>query len=128
MLLDKGAAHPFDFDDCEYSWFASDVAIALYYAAGFDGPTVLAPWTDMDQRSFCSHFLKDFMAGYRTENRLDPGWLRQIPGFMRLRALIMYVLARKHLDLTSLTESERATLMFHRDAVAQDAWADLKLE
>ena len=47
ILLDKGAVHAYDFDDCEYSWFASDIAIALYYAAGFDGPTVLAPWTDM---------------------------------------------------------------------------------
>ena len=125
ILLDDGVVCPYDFDDCEYSWFASDIASALYYAAGFDGPTVLAPWTEMDQRSFCAHFLKHFMAGYRTENQLHPDSLRSIPDFMRLRALIMYVLALKHLDLSSLTESERLTLGFHRDAIVHDTWADL---
>jgi Ser/Thr protein kinase RdoA (MazF antagonist) len=126
--LDKGVIHPFDFDDCEYSWFASDVAIALYYAAGFDTTAVLARWTGMDRRSFSSHFLEHFMAGYRTEHRLDPDWLRPIPDFLRLRALIMYVIGLQHLDLNSLTQSERKDLMFHRDAIVDDAWTDLSLD
>ena len=128
ILLDNGVIHPYDFDDCECSWFASDVAIALYYAAGFDASTTLALWTDMDRQSFSSHFLKHFMAGYRTENRLDPEWLRHIPDFLRLRALIMYVIGRQHLDTETLTPSERATLTFHRDAIVYDAWADLSIE
>ena len=127
ILLDGSDIHPYDFDDCEYSWFASDIAIALYYAAGLDSDTVLAPWTDMDRRSFCAHFLNHFMSGYRTENSLDPQWLRQVPDFLRLRALIMYVIGLQHLDVDRLTGSERAQLAFHRDAVVHDAWAELSL-
>ena len=127
ILLDGHAIHPYDFDDCEYSWFASDVAIALYYAAGFDEDTVFAPGTDTDRQSFSGHFLKHFMAGYRTENSLDPQWLRQVPDFLRLRALIMYVIGLQHLDMDRLTSSERATLKFHRDAIVNDAWAELSL-
>ena len=127
ILLDNRTIHPIDFDDCEYSWFASDVAIALYYAAGFDADTVLSPWTDMDRRSFCAHFLKHFMAGYRTENRLDQVWLGHVPDFLRLRALIMHVIGLQHLDVDRLTGSERAQLVFHRDAIVNDAWAELSL-
>lgn len=64
-----------DFDDAVYHWFAMDVTTAL---ASYEG----------SNRELAQ---KQFMAGYRTEHRLDDEWLQLRPGFSRYQNLYSYV-------------------------------------
>ena len=121
----EGVISPFDFDDCVYSWFASDIAIALYCAARHDMSSSVDPWTDMDRATFVQYFLKHFMSGYLSQNDLDPTWLTHIPDFLTLSAIIMYVIGLQLRDTREPSEQHRATLRFHREAIENDSWTHL---
>ncbi|MEM7012368.1 MAG: phosphotransferase, partial [Verrucomicrobiota bacterium] len=64
FLVDGDQIHLFDFDDCQYSWFADDIAIALFYAV----PYICESAKDLE---FAREFLRRFLDGYHQENDLD---------------------------------------------------------
>lgn len=72
----------FDFDNCCYSWFANDIAIALFYRLfGFEGKAKAAAAHD---------FLGPFLEGYAEENAVDAEMLAEIPSFLKIRELDNY--------------------------------------
>jgi Ser/Thr protein kinase RdoA (MazF antagonist) len=85
FIDDEGWITLFDFDDCNYSWYVNDLAIVLFYMVM--GPTERSERT----QEFLSHFLR----GYRRENRLDPGWLAEIPHFLKLREIDLYAIIHR---------------------------------
>lgn len=86
----------FDFDECEYSWFAADIANALFYATPL-------PSGGREQRNrVAKRFFDYFMEGYSKENVLDGIWLKRIPLFLRLREILVLSGAFRSLDLSDL--------------------------
>ncbi|WP_230161491.1 phosphotransferase [Peribacillus sp. Bi96] len=90
----EGEIHVFDFDDCSNHWFASDLAIPLYYlmwsleregVKGRDG--------------YAAKFMKAFIKGYETENILAAEDYETIPLFLKLRDLTLYNFFHKKYDL-----------------------------
>lgn len=69
-----------DFDEAEYSWFVSDIAIPLFYE-------IPIPWVvDKKQRlEITKRYYYNFMDGYVKENTMDNAWLKLIPDFINLR-------------------------------------------
>lgn len=96
FLLSPEGLQLFDFDNCEYGFFVSDIAISLYAALWRLPPQA-------DRQSFAEGFLAAFLEGYDREYRLPPGQLSRLPLFLRLREVFIYVVARKMLDLGNLT-------------------------
>ncbi|MFC1852741.1 phosphotransferase enzyme family protein, partial [candidate division CSSED10-310 bacterium] len=84
FYVDQDRIFLFDFDDCQYSWFADDIAIALFYAVPHhcDTPQAL---------NRAREFYDQFMAGYARENTIDPAWLSRIPHFLKLREIDLYI-------------------------------------
>ncbi len=84
----------FDFDDCAYSWFISDIAIVLFYismdAEEFGYPTV---------RAFTQEFMTHFLRGYRQAYTLDDAWLKEIPHFLKLRELELYAVVHRDFEI-----------------------------
>jgi Ser/Thr protein kinase RdoA (MazF antagonist) len=91
---DAGTITLFDFDDCNYSWFANDLAIVLFYMITNreDGP------------AFTALFMPHFLRGYRRENRLDPRWLVEIPHFLKLREIDLYAIIHRSFDVDNLDD------------------------
>lgn len=71
----------FDFDDCVFGHFIYDIAMVLFYIAG---------WGGEDIPGFVGRFLPIFLQGYREHNRLDPAWLKEIPFFLKLREIDLF--------------------------------------
>lgn len=82
----------FDFDDCTYMWFVSDIAIALFYYT--DSLKV----TDEEKVEKATFFLKHFMIGYLKENKLAKIDFLEIDKFLRLRELVLYIVLHRSLD------------------------------
>ncbi len=78
----------FDFDDCVYGHFAYDLAMVLFYAVT----------NREDAAEFAADFWPKFMRGYYAENELDPAWQREIPYFMKLREIDLYVIILRDYD------------------------------
>ncbi len=92
---DPGKITLFDFDDCQYSWFAYDIAMSIFYAL----PVTPLTSKDIEEgHTFC----RNFMEGYRAENYLDPVWMREIPHFLRLREVDLYLAILSSGELESL--------------------------
>ncbi len=70
----------FDFDDCVYGHFIYDIAMALFYASGWE----------KDREDFTRRFMPVFLRGYREENQLDPAWLLELPNFLKLREIDLF--------------------------------------
>ncbi|WP_128100874.1 phosphotransferase enzyme family protein [Paenibacillus sp. DCT19] len=69
-----------DFDEAEYSWFVSDIAIPLFYE-------IPIPWVVDGQRriEIAKRYYYNFMDGYVKENTMDNAWLKRISEFINLR-------------------------------------------
>ncbi|UCD17904.1 MAG: phosphotransferase [Candidatus Zixiibacteriota bacterium] len=85
FLVHNGSITIFDTDDCRYDWFAHDIAIPLAYS-------LFVPGLATDRISFAVYFLSHFLSGYRRENTIDPFWIEQVPVFMKLRELDLYMI------------------------------------
>lgn len=92
---DAGDMTLFDFDDCQYFWFSHDIAMCLFYVV----PHHCEKQEDLDNARM---FLKEFMTGYQRENQLDPKWVLEIPTFLRLREMDLYVAIHRSMDLDDL--------------------------
>ncbi|MGZ9584258.1 phosphotransferase enzyme family protein [Paenibacillus marinisediminis] len=90
----QGKITLFDFDEAQYSWFVEDIAIQLYYLVYvYGGDEGRASREEQALR-----FMKHFMEGYRSVHTLDDYWLQQIPLFLQLRELIVYIGAFRNYD------------------------------
>ena len=99
----EGVVQLFDFDNCEYGYLVSDLAIALY-AALWRLPQEGNAFT------FSKRFLRTLLDGYLEENFLSPTELDALPLFLRLREILIYTVGRKKLDLKNLTQVQSRLL------------------
>ena len=86
----------FDFDNCEYGHYISDIAIALY-AALWRVPS------KANRAEFSERFLRSLLVGYREEHQLSRTEIEALPLFLQLREVLIYTVAKKMLDLKNLT-------------------------
>ncbi|GAP13710.1 putative homoserine kinase type II [Longilinea arvoryzae] len=94
FFVQDGKITLFDFDDCLYGWYAYDIAMALFY--------VLPLHCTQKDWEFGRNFLAEFLSGYRLENSIEPFWLAQIPYFLKLREIDLYIAIHRSLDLNHL--------------------------
>lgn len=79
----------FDFDDCQYTWFVDDIAIALFYAT-------LSAKNDQERLALAQSFLPPFLEGYYQAHWLAPKWFAQIPHFLKVREIGVYAAIHAH--------------------------------
>lgn len=91
FFYDGESVHIFDFDDCSYHWFASDIAIPLYYSILYGYQDA----SDREREQFAMNFLAHFIKGYEQYNTLPKGWKEQLPLFFMLRDVTLYSVLHK---------------------------------
>ena len=101
----------FDFDECAYSWFISDIAIVLFYIS-MDAEELGFPSTAAFTQEFMGHFLR----GYREVYALDSKWLKEIPAFLKLRELELYAVVHRDFDIKNIDDPWIAGFMRGRKA------------
>ena len=72
-----------DFDDCGYGWYVMDIAMLLF--------DVLVVYDREDSRLLGKRFLHSFLTGYRQEKALSGFWVRQLPVFLKLLEIGVYL-------------------------------------
>jgi amicoumacin kinase len=91
---EDGTITLFDFDDCAYSWFINDIAMALFYIV-----------SDVsDANAFAAEFMSHFLRGYQKANRLDPEWLKEIPVFLKMREIELYAVIHGDFDVEDIDD------------------------
>ena len=83
FFLHDGSIYLFDFDDCQYSWFANDIAMVFFYASPLHFQT-------KEQVETVRQRCKAFFEGYAEENEINPLWLQYLQAFLTLREIDLY--------------------------------------
>lgn len=91
FYLDHNGLTLFDFDDCQYAWFAYDIAIALFYAVPFT-------LSKQEQHDRIDRFLGPFLDGYARENKFEADWLTYLPAFLKDREIDLFVCIHRSFD------------------------------
>ena len=112
FITDKGKITLFDFDDCQYAWYVYDIAMALFYA-------IPHHCTTPEALADALRFLANFWDGYKQENLLGPTWLLEIPRFLRLREIELYILIHRSLDLENLDPWTASFMKNRREKILQ---------
>ncbi|HNT73680.1 MAG TPA: phosphotransferase [Anaerolineae bacterium] len=74
----------FDFDDCVYGWYGMDIAMSVLDA--------LVLYDGADSGAFAEHFLRCYLRGYLAEKSLAPFWAGQLPYFLKLLEVNLYLM------------------------------------
>lgn len=94
-----------DTDDCCYSWYVKDMAVALYHV-NWHGKTVYPNWTDLD-----NDFLFCFLEGYNRHKNVSTTMLiHELPLFLREREYFLFYLFSKIWDLNKMECWQKETL------------------
>ena len=99
FVVHNGSITLFDFDECQYSWYIEDIAIAIYYT--------IYPFGDEDiveRNHKAEEFMIQFLNGYLQENVISIKELKLIPYFLRLRELIVFLGCLKRWDINNLSQ------------------------
>ncbi|UFU00438.1 phosphotransferase [Radiobacillus kanasensis] len=91
FFYDGDTIQVFDFDDSCYLWFASDIAIPLYYS-------ILGRFPKEKQEekiNFAKTFLHAFVEGYQTSSSLPENWDKHLPLLLRLRDITLFTVLHK---------------------------------
>lgn len=91
FFYDGKDVHVFDFDDCSYHWFASDIAIPLYYSIFYG----LRNADEQEKKDFACNFLTYFIEGYKEFNTVPENWETHLPLFLKLRDITLYSVFQK---------------------------------
>jgi amicoumacin kinase len=104
FFVDKDEITLFDFDDCAYFYFAYDISTAFYHAY----------WQHTSFNSteddFAVEFLTHFLNGYAESNVLTNEIIDQLPDFLKLRELFLYVLFLKVWNIDKLQDWQEHTI------------------
>lgn len=93
FLVDEaGSITLFDFDECAYSWFINDIAIALFYSV-MDAD---------DAPAFTQEFMTHFLRGYQQARPLDPKWLKEMPCFLKVREIELYAVIHRDFEVSNI--------------------------
>lgn len=120
MVDGAGRITLFDFDDCTYSWYANDIAIALSHL------TVNAADAPALTQLFMSHLLR----GYRTAYSLDRVWLKEIPVFLKMAEIFLYAVIHREAGAGPINDPRSERFMRDRKhRIEHDVpWVDFDFE
>ena len=95
FYIENGKITLYDFDDTLYGWYAYDLAMAFFYVLPHDCSTP----ADL---AFARSAFAQLMQGYSQESSLGERWLREIPYFLKLREIDLYIAIHRSMDLNNL--------------------------
>jgi amicoumacin kinase len=107
-----------DFDQCEYSWFASEIAISICYE-------IPIPWIRDEniRKVVAKRFFSNFFQGYSKENTLSRSALETIPLFINLRQAIVICAKYRSCDIENYdnwNDFNKEALTFHINNIKND--------
>lgn len=108
-----------DFDQCEYSWFASEIATSIFH----ETPIPFIVKDEHTRKTIVKRFFSNFFQGYSKENTLSVSSLEVIPLFINLRQAIVIGLKYRSLDISNFdnwNDWSREALTFQLNNIKND--------
>ncbi|MDD3191559.1 MAG: phosphotransferase [Bacilli bacterium] len=111
FFVDDNQLCVFDFDDCAYQWFISDIAIVLFY--------YLVNVNEEEQAEKGKSLMVPFLEGYFTENSLSKKEFQYFDLFLKLREIVLYAVLFQDNEIER-SKFAKKYVENHRDKIIHD--------
>lgn len=96
FFVDNGSITLFDFDACQFNWYAADIASTVFFMVqAVCGP--LKHLSEKDRTAFAESYLTAYLTGYMKTNTISEYWLHTIDLFMKYQMIDEYRSAQDYL-------------------------------
>ncbi|WP_371802570.1 phosphotransferase enzyme family protein [Candidatus Lokiarchaeum ossiferum] len=120
LFINGGNLTVIDFDDCQYDWFISDMAIVLFHVA----------WrfstAEKSRNQVIQEFYPAFIKGYLEVNPTADVWLERISKFVQLRHISLFCTLVYELSIEEDDWSQQAVAAWKPMIEKNLPWIDYK--
>ncbi|RZS94439.1 phosphotransferase enzyme family protein [Cuneatibacter caecimuris] len=108
----------FDFFDCQYNWYAADIASAMFFMVQ-RGAGPLKHLSEKERTAFAESYLISYLQGYLQSNYISKYWICTIDLFMKYQMVDEYVAASNYWPEED-THLQQRYLDWHRERIAHN--------
>lgn len=111
----------FDFDDCAYGWYLMDIAMLVF--------DIVVVYKGTDSLQFAERFLENLLRGYISQKPLTAFWMRQLPHFLKLLEIGVYIMLAPTYDPARADEWVSKFMPCRQQSIEEDfPYAELDFE
>lgn len=82
FFVEKGRLKLFDFCDCQFNWYAADIASAIFFMVQ-KGAGPLTYKSEQERTDFAEAYITSYLKGYLTTNTISKFWINQLDLFIQ---------------------------------------------
>ena len=95
FFVDNGNIKLFDFEACQFNWYAADLASAIFFMV-LKGAGPLQHKGEKERTEFAETYLVSYLKGYLETNTVDAYWIKKIDLFMKYQMGDEYLYAQSY--------------------------------
>lgn len=93
FFVDRGNIKLFDFDACQFNWYAADIASAIFFMV-LKGAGPLTHKSEKERTEFAEAYVISYLKGYLETNQATEYWIRKIDLFIKYQMCDEYLSAQ----------------------------------
>lgn len=82
FFIENGKIKLFDFCDCQFNWYAADIASAIFFMVQ-KGAGPLTYKSEQERTDFAEAYITSYLKGYLTTNTISKFWIKQLDLFIK---------------------------------------------
>lgn len=118
FFVDNGKIKIFDFCDCQFNWFAADIASAIFFMVQ-KGAGPLTYKSEEERTEFAQAYITSYLKGYLSTNTLSKFWIYKLDLFIKYQMTDEYRAIQNFWNEDPV-HSQSWHLKWHRDRIVDD--------
>lgn len=118
FFVDNDKIKIFDFYDCQFNWYAADIASAIFFMVQ-KGAGPLTYKSEEERTEFAESYITSFLKGYLTTNTLSKFWIHHLDLFIKYQMGDEYRSAQSYWK-EELMHLQSWYLKWHKDRIIND--------
>lgn len=118
FFVDNGNIKLFDFDACQFNWYAADIASAIFFMV-LKGVGPMTHKSEKERTEFAETYIASYLKGYLQTNTISEYWIRKIDLFMKYQMCDEY-LSAQHFWSGELLKYRDWYMQWHEEKIIND--------
>lgn len=118
FFVERGKIKLFDFCDCQFNWYAADIASAIFFMVQ-KGAGPLTYKSEQERTEFAEAYITSYLKGYLTTNTISKFWINKLDLFIKYQMTDEYRAAQSFWK-EELMHLQPWYLKWHKDRIVND--------
>lgn len=118
FFVENGKIKLFDFYDCQFNWYAADIASAIFFMVQ-KGAGPLTYKSEQERTEFAETYITSYLKGYLTTNTISKFWINNLDLFIKYQMTDEYRAAQNFWK-EELMHLQPWYLKWHKDRIVND--------